>query len=338
MSTELTTIEPAQLQAAFANAEAIDHMLAKVETAARAHQPDTRTATGRKAIASVAYQVARSKTAFDDAGKALTEAMRKQISSVDAERRRIRDRLDALKDEVRAPLTEWEQAEAARVEAIKDRIAGLHVPMHGADATTIKARIAEVETVAINDSWAEFVADAAKAKDAALADLRQALDAALWREEQARREEAERARMAAEAEARRVAEEAEREAKRAAQIEAEKQAAVEAAERRARETAEREAAEKIRDVEARMQRELEAAARAKAEAEAAAKREADRREAEAKAQADADARRAADTKHRTIVRDRIAAAVEPMIGNASVACDVADALMAGKIPHVEVRL
>ena len=75
---------------------------------------DLETEKGRKAIASMAYKVARTKTAIDDAGKLLNEESRARINAVDENRREIRNQLDALKDEVRKPLTDWEQAEEAR--------------------------------------------------------------------------------------------------------------------------------------------------------------------------------------------------------------------------------
>jgi colicin import membrane protein len=59
--------------------------------------------------------VTRSKTAIDDAGKKLNEEARAKINAVDAQRRKIREELDALAEEVRKPLTEWEKAEDQRI-------------------------------------------------------------------------------------------------------------------------------------------------------------------------------------------------------------------------------
>lgn len=338
-TTDLVIPETTQLQTAFRQPEAIDRILADVEARARAHVPDLGSATGRKAIASVAYQVARSKTAFDEAGKALAETMRRQISAVDAERRRIRDRLDALRDEVRAPLTEWERAEEERIAAITARIQRIaDASGEGREVAEIERIVGKLEDLEIDDSFAELVAEAAKAKDAALRRLRTDLDAARYREELTRREAEAAERRRLEDETRRRAEAERQEAERAARVEAEKKAAVEAAERRAREAAEREAAEKIRLAEARMRQEREAEDRARAEAEAAVRRERERQEQEAKALAEAEAKRAADKKHRAAVRAWIAGAVEALIGDAALAATVANALMAGKVPHVEVKL
>jgi len=93
----------------------IESILEQIAARARAEVPDATTHKGRSAIASLAHKVARSKTALDDAGKSLVAGWKQQSALVDAERKRARDFLDSLKDEVRRPLTEWEQ-EQERIE------------------------------------------------------------------------------------------------------------------------------------------------------------------------------------------------------------------------------
>jgi hypothetical protein len=60
--------------------------------------------------------VARSKTYIDNAGKDLVAELKALPKQIDESRRVVRERLDALKDEVRRPLTEWE-AEQERIKA-----------------------------------------------------------------------------------------------------------------------------------------------------------------------------------------------------------------------------
>ena len=84
--------------------------------------PDLSTAKGRKAIASMAAKVARSKTRLDALGKDLTADIAAQKALIDIDRRKMRDALDELRDEVRRPLTEWEDAEKLRVSVIQQRI------------------------------------------------------------------------------------------------------------------------------------------------------------------------------------------------------------------------
>jgi hypothetical protein len=274
--TALALHEGRDLAVIFRASDQMDALIGRIEAEVRSHAPDVTTAKGRKAIASLAYKVAQSKTALDEAGKALNEAARLQINAVDAERRKLRDRLDALKDEARAPLTAWEKAEEERVQKLKDRLEKVrtaHTMLpEGATAEQIAALLSRVEAMAIDDTWAEFVADAARYKDQAVATLRNMQAEATRREAQ----EAELARLRAEAEARAEADRqrAEAEAAEAARVAAEKAEA----ERRARIDREKQ----------------EAAARAAAEAEARAKAEADRLVAEAKAAADRAAQEAAE--------------------------------------------
>ena len=151
----------------------LDDMLKRIEDEARSHAPDLSTKKGRDAIASLAYKIAKSKTALDEAGKALNEDARAQINAVDAERRKVRDRLDKLKDEIRAPLTAWEAEEAARIERHKanlDRIRNAAPAENTASA--FRVLISTVEGYEIGDKWQEFIVDAAKAKDETLARLR----------------------------------------------------------------------------------------------------------------------------------------------------------------------
>lgn len=341
-------------------ADGLDPIISRIEAEARAHAPDLTTVKGRKAIASLAYKVAQSKTALDDAGKALNEDARKQIAIVDAERRKARERLDALRDEVRKPLTDWEKDEGERIARHKARIAAIDSAAPEGDTSEAhRTLIARIETMTLDDSWQEFLPIAAKAKDAALARLRDGLARAITREEQ----EAELARLRAEAAARaevdrlrRDAEEAEAariaaekaEADRLAQIEREKQEAAERAakaaeerakaeaERAAKEAAEREAALKhaAEEQAAQHQRELQEAKRRE---EAAAQAERDRISRENAAAEAARQKRAADEAHRAKIRSDIAAALATMAGRATPEA-IADALMAGQIPHCEVRL
>jgi len=94
----------------------LEPIIVKVEESARAAFFDVSTPAGRKECASVAYSISRSKTYLDDVGKEITEEWKKKSKVVDNERKRARDRLDALKDEIRKPLTDWEVGEQNRIE------------------------------------------------------------------------------------------------------------------------------------------------------------------------------------------------------------------------------
>jgi colicin import membrane protein len=110
---ELVVIEPANVLTVFTKPDQMDPILDRIFKEARSQVPDTSTAKGRAAIASLAYKVAQTKTYLDGLGKDLVAEMKKLPAVVDESRRNMRDKLDALKDEVRQPLTDWE-AEQAR--------------------------------------------------------------------------------------------------------------------------------------------------------------------------------------------------------------------------------
>jgi hypothetical protein len=92
-------LEPLQPVALYRDPAIVDAVLAQAAERAReaAAGLTADTASGRKAIASVAYRVARTKTALDDAGKQLVADIKAQAATIDSERRRIREALDQLK-------------------------------------------------------------------------------------------------------------------------------------------------------------------------------------------------------------------------------------------------
>ena len=337
ISTALAIPERAELVSMFKREGGLDPLIARIEAEVRSHVPDVTTKKGRDAIASLAYKVARSKTMLDDAGKTLTEEQRRQIAVVDAARRSMRDRLDALKDEARKPLDAWEAAEQERVAAIKARIVRLRDATPAEDTPdAFAAMIARVEATKIDDSWQEFAVEAAQVKDATLARLRDAAELSRLRSEAAARAEADRIAADAAAEAQRKADEDRREAERAAQIERDKAEAAERAAReaeaRAKAEAERQAKEAA-DREAALQRQLE---EAKAREEAAAQAERNRIAEAARAEEEARAKRAADAAHRARIQGAIAEALEAYMQMG--AMGVADAIIGGAIPHVRAVL
>jgi len=101
---------------------ALNPILERIKAEVRAIETDIGSEAGRKAIGSLAYKVARTKTFIDDQRKSLVADEKRRLSAVDAEGRLVWDELEALKNEVMAPLTEWRNAETARVKGHEDRI------------------------------------------------------------------------------------------------------------------------------------------------------------------------------------------------------------------------
>ena len=325
--------------------------------------PDLTTEKGRKEIASMAFKVAKTKTAIDAAGKLLNEEARAKINIVDAARRDIREKLDALKDEVRRPLTEWEAREEERVSACEALMALMKrdaVVTLEDTAQSVATRLSEIKAFALDEGQFQSLLPAAMQQQSAAVEVLTAAHARLVKEEadraeldRLRAEAAERAeRERAEAEARAAAQAAER-----AKQEAEARAARAAEEEKARiEAAAKAAEEDARtQAEAAARAEREAADRAHAEALAAEKRRADEadaarkaeadrvaretaaREAEEKAASDAAAARAADIEHRSKIMGAAKVAIMGMGVGEQAAISIVRAIAAGDVPNVSIR-
>lgn len=352
--TFLTAVD--DLPAAIQSADKLEALLARVEAQARAHVPDLTTEAGRKAIASNAYKVATSKTALDKAGKALTEDLRAQVSAVNAVRNAAVDRLEALKVEVRAPLTEWEGAEKARIDHFEGMLRGMDrgILATNPSAAEIAAEIAEVESIQVDETWREFRDGAARTQAKVLAALREALgrqraaeaeraELEALRAEKAAREARDRAEAAEkEAEARRIAQ-AKAEEDRQARIAIEREEAARLAAERATAEAERAAAERIAAAERAAQAAEEKAERDRKAADEAAARAVEQerlRAAEQRRQEEAAReKREQNARIRAKARSAIVAAITTLTTHTgqTTADSLADAIMAGGIPHVEFR-
>ncbi|MEW5171500.1 hypothetical protein [Klebsiella michiganensis] len=327
---DLVVIEKKNAMAVFTNNDQLDPLIELIEKEARSLVPDATTKKGRDAIASMSHKVARSKTYIDNAGKDLVAELKALPKKIDESRRVARERLDALKDEVRRPLTEWE-AEQARIAAEK---------------------AAEVERLRIE---AEQKAALESLRKQVEVDHEMALlmNDAFDREQAEKKAEAERQRIAREEEIKRQAEEkAKREAAEKAQREIDAAAAREREAILAKERAERERIEaqqraerEQREAAERAEREKQAAVEAerrKAQEEAdRIRREAEQREqarlADEKRKADERARREADVKHRKAVGTEI---VKALLANTSLtrdqAIEVLTAIKDGNIPHTGI--
>jgi hypothetical protein len=241
-STELAIISaiPAIVPAEFFKPNGADAVLSALKTEVRkvAATLDISTPGGREGIASLAYKVARSKTALDEQGKDLASAIKKQTGEIDAERKRVRDELDALKDEVRKPLTDWENAGKERIAAHEQELqeianAGPYTLTNWSvlSVEAMRDRLREIETDPRD--WQEFATRAAQTKAYAKEQILQGIEA----KEAYDAAQVELERLRAEA-AERAIKEREEAAAKAAQEAAERRAAEQA--RIAREAAERE--------------------------------------------------------------------------------------------------
>lgn len=279
----------------------LDGLLERIRAETTTVVLDVSTVAGRKEIASVAYKVARSKTTIDDAGKTLVADWKRQSAEVDAARKKARDYLDALKDDVRRPLTEWE-AEQERI--AQEKAAAEEKARQEAEA----ARLADIERKEAEIREREEAIAKAEREAAGRAAAEQAERDRQAREEQVRAEaEAKAKREAAEA-----VERAEREVAEARE-----------AQRLAAEKAEQAKAEAVRQAEQRAREEAEAKERARLAEEARVKAEEDRR--------------SADREHRKKVNNEALCALTDEGIAEDVARKVITLIASGSVPAVSIR-
>ena len=233
------------LQEFFKEGSNLDALYGVIEKKAKGLVADVTTKEGRSQIKTAARQLASVKTKVDDLGKQVVADLKALPKVIDNNRKKWRESMEALQDEIRRPVTEIEEREKA-VEAI----CNTHLNLAFASSAEIEAEIKKLEdTPLTEEKWKESLKDATLAISGEINALKVLRDAALKKEEDARRlAELE----AKQAEAERIIRE---------------QKIREEAERRAKEEAEaRAAAEK-----ARLEREKEMAERRAAEAERKAK-------------------------------------------------------------------
>lgn len=270
----VTVTHKENLLSFFKDGANLDGLYNVVETKARALVADVTTKEGVSQIKSTARQIASIKKRVDDIGKDVVAELKDLPKQIDANRKRWREDMEALQDEIRKPVTEIEnrQAEIEEIRATHGKLA-----LSGSEE--IKAAIESIDKIELTgDKWKESLEDATAAVTSEKGALEVMLNAALKKEAEARELE----------ELRKNQEEAERIIR--------EQKIREDAERKAREEAEaRAAAEK-----ARLEREKQEAERKAAEAEKAAKealeREAEARKAQATASVDNGAQTATPVK------------------------------------------
>lgn len=301
-------IEPVNALAVFTQPDHIEQILQQVEEEVSAFVFDASTKKGRDAMASLGLKVAKTKTYLDGLGKDLVTEYKEVPKKIDASRKVVRDRLDALKEKVLQPKLEWE-AEQDRINAeeearkaaeaysaMRDEAERMNTEFDTAAAAALAARIESDHELALlmNEKHDRDVAESkAEAERQRIA-----------REEWLKRQAAEQARIEAEQKAK-----AELEA--AARREAEAQAAKERAEREAKEAAElaeRQRVEAQQKAEREKQEAIAAEQRKAQEAADKVKREAEAKEtarlAEEKRIVDEAAKRAADVEHRKAINNQ----------------------------------
>ena len=330
-------VEKAAYMAAFSQAGGLQSIIDQITEQAlvQAEGLDASTPASRKELASIAYSVAKAKTGIDGEGKDLVAEAKQKIKVVDDNRKAVRDKLDTLRDTIRQPVTDYEQAEQARLAAIQAVLDQLDTLASANDsdglrlsAEQLHMRKHQAAALAKND-YGDMAADVAEKA----AECIKFLDTAITAADEYEQQQAEIQRLQAEQAAR---EQAERDAKIAAEA-AEKARA----EAEAKAKAEREASERAR-IEAQLraeqaERDKQAAIdRAEAEKQAAVQAERLRIEAEAAQAEKAEAERAANVENqRKVNRKILAAMLESGIEEEAAKAFLIKAIQ-GKVPHLKI--
>lgn len=244
---------------------------------------DITTKAGQETCRKISATVAKAKTAIDNAGKTKKEEYTIFTKRIDSDRNLAKNRLQALQDAIRQPLTDMENAEKQRKEMLENRLNNLenYFDVYTVTSAAVGDAITALQNTLIDENWEEYQSIAA-AKKAQELDRLQTLFA------QAQQREADAAELAA---------------LRAAQAEQQRIAQEQAMLEQARQAAAAEAEQKILAA----QRAAEAAATAAANAERIAF---ERLEAKQAADAQAEAQRIADKAHQERVMLAAAASLE----------------------------
>ncbi|MFW1646105.1 hypothetical protein [Acinetobacter guillouiae] len=352
---ELQVLEQNAIVSAFQTENGTKSLFEKIATEARSVIFDMSVKKERDALKSFAYNLARTKTTVDNYGKEMVAEIKKQSGVIDADRKFWRDNMDLLQEEIRKPLTEFENAEKDRVakhegaiEAIKNFANNNFLIT--ANSSMIEGAIATLNDQVIDSSFEEYEEQAKLAKLETLETLRNSFSETQSLE--AERAELERLRQAdIERQQKERDEKIAREAADKARVEAEakaladrkraEQEKLEAEQREARLKLEKEQAE-LREQQLKQQA-IEREKQAEIDRQKAVEAERLRIEKEAQAKADAERKaeeqRKANVEHmRTINREAFSAIEGLSLGIPEAQIkELITAIAKNQIPHISIK-
>lgn len=165
----LDTIENAPI--AVYDGDTLKKIITLIEKQAKSEVPDPTTEKGRTEIKALARKVARSKTHLDALGKKIVEPLKAQAKETDAKRRMVRDRLDALKSDLLAPIEQFQAAQMKRVDDLQAKVDRIKKLSSDRDdfgiflsVEQLREKLNLVNAIEIDDSYAEFSNQAKLAK------------------------------------------------------------------------------------------------------------------------------------------------------------------------------
>jgi len=143
----------------------------KAKAESEGEVPDLTTKKGRDRIASLAAKVSKSKKAVENPGREYNKIQKEIPKQIDAELKKFCTDMDALRDKIRKPLTDWENIEKKRIEDIEgyiEYLSGFKVVLNPdtgelMTAEELKVKQAEVKAIEIKESdFAEFTEKASE--------------------------------------------------------------------------------------------------------------------------------------------------------------------------------
>lgn len=243
---DLIILEPSDIPALLSDAEKMEAIIATIEKTALAEVSDTSTKQGRADITSLAYKVSKTKGPLTKAADTMKEDAQAIIKSVNGSKNTFTDRMDTLRDTIKQPLIDWQEAEDKRVADLETKLKTEFQFEPDTTSSDIEHQIDCVKSVSVEQAdWSEFAGAAQVAKKQMLETLRDKLELAKVREAAEAEAEANRKELE-ELRAKQAEDDAAR-LKEAARIEEERQAEYRKVE--AAREAEAKAAQEARDKE-----------------------------------------------------------------------------------------
>lgn len=137
----------------------LDVFLTQFEADVKSVEHDITTKKGREAMSSFVFQkIVKTRTTLVKAMDAHTAAMKEQVKEYNSQRDEAADALQRIEDEVRKPLTDFENKEKDRVKAHDDALAALQATLDNlamsADQAELRQRIETLNAEA--REWEEF--------------------------------------------------------------------------------------------------------------------------------------------------------------------------------------
>jgi len=159
--------------------------------------PDVSTIEGRQRIASLAAKISRSKSAVERPGRDYLRQIKAQPRIIEKELREFVQAVDAIRDEIRQPLTDWEKEEDARIAIHESNLEFMKSFVNNFDSDTgaiytskeLTIRLDELKSLKVDDSWNEYKSKALSTKDTTISKLTDLIEYRTLKEEKWMREE-----------------------------------------------------------------------------------------------------------------------------------------------------